>query len=140
MTVNVGLTATAWLCESIRAAKLFRREFHTPCDSSRGGSVRAYLQPCLAFPFWGVRPAWQLLCQTTHSGFYDINEATLDENLNLSCNSYSVLWDKQPDANGFKNCNITGLKLQRKTVESLLKEDSQKEIPLDKDVVQKAKP
>jgi hypothetical protein len=75
-----------------------------------------------------------------HANYYDINEVLLDTNLNLFCNSYGVNWDKKPDNNGYKDCKITGLTLQRKTVESLLKEDSVKEIALEKEGVQKAKP
>jgi hypothetical protein len=66
--------------------------------------------------------------------------ATLDENLGLTRTSYSVLWDKQPDKDGYKNCKITELKQLKMTVESLLKEDNQKEIKLDANAVKRAEP
>jgi hypothetical protein len=73
-------------------------------------------------------------------GLDDFTAATIDENLNLTRTSYEVLWDKKGDEDGYKNAKVTGVKLTKKTVESLLKKDSQKEVALEKEVVQRANP
>jgi hypothetical protein len=60
--------------------------------------------------------------------------ATLDANLNLTSMAYKILWDKPTDKNGYKNCKITELQLEKTTVESLIKKNSQKEIKAEKTV------
>jgi hypothetical protein len=66
--------------------------------------------------------------------------ATLDEHLNLTRLEYKILWDKPTDKNGYKNCKITELKLEKTTVESLIKKDSQKEIKTEKPIAERAIP
>jgi hypothetical protein len=66
--------------------------------------------------------------------------ATLDEHLNLTRLEYKILWDKPTDKNGYKNCKITELKLEKTTVEYLIKKDSQKEIKTEKPTVERAIP
>jgi hypothetical protein len=66
--------------------------------------------------------------------------ASLDENLNLTREQYEIIWDKPMDNNGYKNCKITELKLTKKTVESLIKKGSEKEIKTEKEALVRAKP
>jgi hypothetical protein len=69
-----------------------------------------------------------------------VTEASLDENLNLTRTSYDIIWDKPTDKNGYKNSKITELKQAKKTVESLLKKGSEKEIKTDKEAIARANP
>jgi hypothetical protein len=69
-----------------------------------------------------------------------LTTATLDDNFELTRNNYDVIWDKKPDENGYKNCKITELKLTKMTVESLIKKDSEKEIKIEKNMVDRANP
>jgi hypothetical protein len=66
--------------------------------------------------------------------------ASLDENLNLTREQYDIIWDKPMDKNGYKNSKITELKLTKKTVESLIKKGSEKEIKIEKDALVRATP
>jgi hypothetical protein len=70
----------------------------------------------------------------------NMTTATLDEHLNLTRMTHKILWDKPTDKNGYKNCKITELKLEKTTVESLIKKDSQKEIKTEKPTVERAIP
>jgi hypothetical protein len=70
----------------------------------------------------------------------NITEASLDENLNLTRARYDIIWDKPMDKNGYKNNKITELKLTKKTVESLIKKGSEKEIKIEKDALVRATP
>jgi hypothetical protein len=69
-----------------------------------------------------------------------IVEVNLDKKLNLNYTFYTVNWDKKPNVDGYKDCKITSLNLIKKTVDPLVKKDSQKEGTLGKDVVQRANP
>jgi hypothetical protein len=73
-------------------------------------------------------------------GLHGITAATLDEKLKLTRVEYKILWDKPTDKEGYKNCKITELKLEKTTVESLIKKDSQKEIKTEKPTVERAIP
>jgi hypothetical protein len=66
--------------------------------------------------------------------------ASLDENLNLTREQHDIIWDKPMDNNGYKNSKITELKLTKKTVESLIKKGSEKEIKIEKDALVRATP
>jgi hypothetical protein len=70
----------------------------------------------------------------------NMTTASLDENLNLTREQYEIIWDKPMDDNGYKNCKITELKLTKKTVESLIKKGSEKEIKTEKEALVRAKP
>jgi hypothetical protein len=64
----------------------------------------------------------------------NMTAATLDANLNLTRMEYKILWDKPSDNKGYKNSKITELTLEKTTVESLIKKNSQKEIKAEKTV------
>jgi hypothetical protein len=70
----------------------------------------------------------------------NLTTASLDENLNLTREQYEIIWDKPMDDNGYKNSKITELKLTKKTVESLVKKGSEKEIKTEKDALVRANP
>jgi hypothetical protein len=75
-----------------------------------------------------------------HVSLRNMTAATLDEHLNLTRMEYNILWDKPTDKNGYKNCKITEVKLEKTTVESLIKKDSQKEIKTEKATAERAIP
>ena len=66
--------------------------------------------------------------------------ATLDENLDLTRLNYDIIWDKPNDENGYKNCKITELKLIKRTIESLIKKNSEKQIKIEKNTIDRAIP
>jgi hypothetical protein len=66
--------------------------------------------------------------------------ATLEENLELTRIKYDIIWNKKQDENGYKNCKITELKLIKKTVESLIKKNSEKEIKIEKNTIDRVIP
>ncbi len=69
-----------------------------------------------------------------------LTTATLDDNFELTRTNYDVIWDKEPDENGYKNCKIRELKFSKMTVESLIKEGGEKEIKIEKNMVDRANP
>ncbi len=78
--------------------------------------------------------------QLSHVGLSSIVDATINENLDLTRFYYTVIWNKKPDKNGYKNAKIVELKLTKKTTESLLNKDVEKENKIEKNTTERVNP